>query len=157
MESTKKYESPLVSRYASSEMLYLFSEQKKFSTWRLLWFFLAKAEKELGVPGITDEQLTEMSANLENIDFDYARKEERLLKHDVMAHVHTFAHCCPKAAPIIHLGATSCYVTDNADLICIKEGLNLLSKKLARTINVLSQFCDKVLVDQYLLRLKYNK
>jgi adenylosuccinate lyase len=137
-----KYESPLVSRYASKEMLACFSDHKKFSTWRRLWLYLAQSEKELGL-NITQEQLDEMQSNIENIDFEYAQKEERLIRHDVMAHVHTFAKCSPKAAPIIHLGATSCYVTDNADLIAIKDGLNILCKKLARTINVLSNFCDQ--------------
>uniref|UniRef100_A0A8V0YC20 Adenylosuccinate lyase n=1 Tax=Gallus gallus TaxID=9031 RepID=A0A8V0YC20_CHICK len=107
-----RYRSPLVSRYASAEMGFNFSERKKFGTWRRLWLYLAQAEKSLGLP-ITDEQIKEMEANLDNIDFKMAAEEEKKLRHDVMAHVHTFAHCCPKAAAIIHLGATSCYVGDN--------------------------------------------
>ncbi len=95
-----KYESPLVSRYASNEMLYNFSDFKKFSRWRFLWLNLAKGEKELGLD-ITDEQIEEMQKNLENIDFDYAKEEEKRIRHDVMAHIHTFGKCCPKAAPII--------------------------------------------------------
>jgi adenylosuccinate lyase len=140
--SHEKYESPLVSRYASPQMLSCFSDATKFSTWRQLWLWLAQGEKELGL-SVTQEQLDEMSANLTNIDFAFAQKEERLIRHDVMAHVHTFAQCCPKAAPIIHLGATSCYVTDNADLIAMRNGLDILIKKLARTINCLSKFCDQ--------------
>lgn len=136
----KKYESPLCSRYASDEMLYNFSDLKKFSRWRFLWLNLAKAEKQLGLE-ITDEQIAEMEANLENIDFEYAKAEEKKIRHDVMAHIHTFGKCCPKAAPIIHLGATSCYVGDNADLIMIKEGFGLLNDKLARCISKLSDFC----------------
>ncbi|KAG9340355.1 hypothetical protein JZ751_021468 [Albula glossodonta] len=107
-----KYRSPLVSRYASKEMAYNFSDRKKFTTWRKLWIYLAKAEKALGLP-ITDAQVSEMESHAEDIDFAMAAEEERKLRHDVMAHVHTFAHCCPTAAPIIHLGATSCYVGDN--------------------------------------------
>ena len=137
-----KYESPLVSRYASKDMLACFSDQKKFSTWRKLWLYLAQAEQELGLK-ITQEQIDEMSTNLTNIDFEFAVKEEKLIRHDVMAHVHTFAKCCPKSAPIIHLGATSCYVTDNADLIAMRDGLDILCKKLARTICVLAKFCDQ--------------
>jgi len=137
-----KYESPLVTRYASNEMLYNFSDLKKFSRWRFLWLNLAKAEKELGLD-ITDEQLEEMEKNIENIDFEYAKQEEKKIRHDVMAHIHTFGKCCPKAAPIIHLGATSCYVGDNADLIMIKEGFSLLNNKLARCISKLGKFCKE--------------
>ena len=142
LDEYKKYESPLVSRYSSDEMLYNFSDFKKFSNFRILWLYLAEAEKQLGLD-ITDEQLEQMKANINNIDFDYAKNQEKILRHDVMAHVHTFAHCCPKAAPIIHLGATSAYVTDNADLIAIRDGFDILCLKLARTINRLSKFCLK--------------
>lgn len=135
-----KYESPLGSRYASKEMLELFSSFKRIRTWRLLWLYLAKGEQSLGL-NITEEQIEEMEHNLDNIDFDYAQQEERLIRHDVMAHVHTFAKCCPKAGPIIHLGATSCYVTDNADLMIVKEGFEILLCKLASTIKSLSNFC----------------
>ncbi|XP_046502580.1 adenylosuccinate lyase isoform X2 [Equus quagga] len=106
------YRSPLASRYASPEMCFVFSERYKFRTWRQLWLWLAEAEQTLGLP-ITDEQIQEMKSNLDNIDFKMAAEEEKQLRHDVMAHVHTFGHCCPKAAGIIHLGATSCYVGDN--------------------------------------------
>ncbi|XP_075563615.1 adenylosuccinate lyase isoform X3 [Pelecanus crispus] len=119
-----------------------FSERKKFGTWRRLWLYLAQAEKSLGLP-ITDEQIQEMEANLDNIDFKMAAEEEKKLRHDVMAHVHTFAHCCPKAAAIIHLGATSCYVGDNTDLIVLRDGFNLLLPKLARVISRLADFAEK--------------
>uniref|UniRef100_UPI003AADC2C2 adenylosuccinate lyase isoform X2 n=1 Tax=Centroberyx gerrardi TaxID=166262 RepID=UPI003AADC2C2 len=122
-----KYRSPLVSRYASKEMAYNFSDRKKFTTWRKLWICLAKAEKALGLT-ITDAQISEMESHAEDIDFAMAAEEERKLRHDVMAHVHTFAHCCPTAAPIIHLGATSCYVGDNT---------------LARVIDRLANFAEK--------------
>ncbi|CAO2601759.1 Adenylosuccinate lyase [Lemmus lemmus] len=108
----ESYRSPLASRYASHEMCFLFSDRYKFQTWRQLWLWLAEAEQSLGLP-ITDEQIQEMKSNLSNIDFQMAAEEEKRLRHDVMAHVHTFGHCCPKAAGIIHLGATSCYVGDN--------------------------------------------
>ncbi|XP_025957514.1 adenylosuccinate lyase [Dromaius novaehollandiae] len=137
-----RYRSPLVSRYASAEMAFNFSERKKFGTWRRLWLYLAQAEKSLGLP-ITDEQIQEMEANLDNIDFKMAAEEEKKLRHDVMAHVHTFAHCCPKAAAIIHLGATSCYVGDNTDLIVLRDGFNLLLPKLARVISRLADFAEK--------------
>uniref|UniRef100_A0A672RYD2 Adenylosuccinate lyase n=1 Tax=Sinocyclocheilus grahami TaxID=75366 RepID=A0A672RYD2_SINGR len=130
-EEFMKYRSPLVSRYASKEMAYNFSDRKKFTTWRRLWLYLAMAEKELGL-SITDAQVSEMASHLEDIDFVMAAEEERKLRHDVMAHVHTFAHCCPAAAPIIHLGATSCYVGDNtSSFICIKQILtNFVGIKL---------------------------
>ncbi|XP_044751948.1 adenylosuccinate lyase [Coccinella septempunctata] len=136
------YRSALSTRYASKEMQYLFSDQKKFSTWRKLWINLAKAEKELGL-NVSEEQIVEMSENIHNIDFKEASAEEALTRHDVMAHVHVFAKLCPKAAPIIHLGATSCFVGDNTDLIIIKEGLNLLLPKLATVIRNLAKFADE--------------
>ncbi|KAK3100228.1 hypothetical protein FSP39_016607 [Pinctada imbricata] len=144
MESTehKKYRSPLVSRYASPEMSYNFSDMKKFSTWRKLWTFLAKAEKKLGL-NITDKQIQEMEENLKNIDFKRAAEEEKKVRHDVMAHVHTFAACCPLAAPIIHLGATSAYVGDNTDLIVMRDGFDILLPKLARCIHRLSLFAKQ--------------
>uniref|UniRef100_A0A2K5PJP8 Adenylosuccinate lyase n=1 Tax=Cebus imitator TaxID=2715852 RepID=A0A2K5PJP8_CEBIM len=110
--SPDTYRSPLASRYASPEMCFVFSDRYKFRTWRQLWLWLAEAEQTLGLP-ITDEQIQEMKSNLDNIDFKMAAEEEKRLRHDVMAHVHTFGHCCPNAAGIIHLGATSCYVGDN--------------------------------------------
>uniref|UniRef100_A0A8P4K052 Adenylosuccinate lyase n=1 Tax=Dicentrarchus labrax TaxID=13489 RepID=A0A8P4K052_DICLA len=137
-----KYRSPLVSRYASKEMAYNFSDRKKFTTWRKLWIYLAKAEKALGLP-ITDAQVLEMESHEKDIDFAMAADEERKLRHDVMAHVHTFAHCCPTAAPIIHLGATSCYVGDNTDLIMLRDGFDILLPKLARVIDRLANFAEK--------------
>ncbi|XP_065826812.1 adenylosuccinate lyase-like [Oscarella lobularis] len=133
------YTTPLTSRYASEEMSYAFSEQKKFSTWRRLWLYLAKAEKELGLD-ITNEQLAEMEAHVDAIDYEMAAAEERKRRHDVMAHVHTFGSSCPKAAPIIHLGATSCYVTDNTDLIVLRDAFDILLPKLARCIDRLATF-----------------
>jgi adenylosuccinate lyase len=139
---TNTYESPLSSRYASDEMLYLFSADKKFSTWRRLWVALARAEKELGLD-ITDAQIAEMEAHVTDIDYDYAAKMEKELRHDVMAHVHAFGKVCPKAFPIIHLGATSCYVGDNTDIILMREGLELIRAKLLRVIGRLSDFADQ--------------
>ncbi|KAK9872498.1 hypothetical protein WA026_017964 [Henosepilachna vigintioctopunctata] len=141
-ESHCGYRSALSTRYASKEMQYLFSDQFKFSTWRKLWINLAIAEKELGLL-ITDDQIDEMKANVHTIDFKQAGEEEKLTRHDVMAHVHVFANQCPKAAPIIHLGATSCFVGDNTDLIIMKEGLNLLLPKLAVVIKNLAAFCEQ--------------
>ncbi|KAG8436338.1 hypothetical protein GDO86_007439 [Hymenochirus boettgeri] len=141
-EEVMRYRSPLVSRYASREMAFNFSDSKKFQTWRRLWLRLAQAQRSLGLP-ITEEQIQEMEANLENIDFKMAADEEKRLRHDVMAHVHTFAHCCPKAAPIIHLGATSCYVGDNTDLIVLRDGFDLLLPKLARVISRLADFAER--------------
>ncbi|XP_072127908.1 adenylosuccinate lyase [Mobula birostris] len=137
-----RYRSPLVSRYSSPEMAFNFSEVKKFNTWRRLWLYLARGEKMLGLP-ITEEQLQEMESNLDNIDFKMAAEEEKRLRHDVMAHVHTFAHCCPKAAAIIHLGATSCYVGDNTDLIVLRDGFDILLPKLARVIGRLADFAQQ--------------
>jgi len=136
---TNSYESPLSSRYASDEMLYLFSADKKFSTWRTLWVALARAEMALGLP-ITQEQVDELEANINNIDYERAAQWEKKLRHDVMAHVHTYGEQCPKAMPIIHLGATSCYVGDNTDIILMREGLVLLRGKLFQVIAKLSEF-----------------
>lgn len=136
------YQSPLTSRYASEEMSFIFSDQHKFSTWRRLWLYLAKAQRELGL-SISEEQLNEMESNLDNINFSQANKHENTTKHDVMAHIHTFAGACPKSAPIIHLGATSCFVGDNGDLINIKEGLVILKPKLVRCIHNLAKFADR--------------
>ena len=135
------YESPLSSRYASKEMLYTFSSDMKFSTWRRLWLSLAKAERALGLP-ITQEQVDEMAAHLTDIDYDMARQREKEVRHDVMAHVYTFGKAAPKAAGIIHLGATSAYVGDNTDIIQIREGLLLVRKKLATVLDKLAQFAD---------------
>ncbi|MGE4485637.1 MAG: adenylosuccinate lyase [Oscillospiraceae bacterium] len=139
---TDTYESPLSSRYASAEMLHLFSPDMKFSTWRKLWIALARAEKELGL-GITDEQISQMEAHIYDIDYEYAARMEKKLRHDVMAHVHTFGKACPDAMPIIHLGATSCYVGDNTDIILMREGLVIIRRKLVNLISRLSDFAAK--------------
>lgn len=136
------YQTPLSLRYASKEMGYNFSEMKKFSTWRRLWINLAVAQQQLGLP-ITNEQIEEMRQNVSNIDFEYAVEEEKKTRHDVMAHIHEFARRCPKAAAIIHLGATSCFVGDNTDLICLRDGFDILLPKLARCISRLSKFADE--------------
>ena len=136
------YESPLSSRYASDKMQYIFSPDKKFSTWRRLWTALARAEMELGLP-VTQEQVDELEAHLTDIDYDLAAQKERELRHDVMAHIHTYGAQCPKAMPIIHLGATSCYVGDNTDLIIMREGLALIRDKLVRVLSALARFADK--------------
>ena len=135
------YESPFSARYASPEMLYLFSPDMKFSTWRRLWISLAKAEMALGLP-ITQEQIDEMEVNLEPIDYEMARKREKEVRHDVMAHVYTFGQAAPKAAGIIHLGATSAYVGDNTDIIQQREALRLVRGKLAMVLNQLAGFAD---------------
>ena len=142
MSNTSTYESPLSSRYASDEMLRLFSADKKFSTWRRLWVALARGEMELGLP-VTAEQVAELEAHLDDIDYDSAAQWEKKLRHDVMAHIHAYGEQCPKAMPIIHLGATSCYVGDNTDLILMREGLGLIRDKLVRVLAVLADFSDK--------------
>ena len=140
--STDLYESPLSGRYASQEMQYLFSQEKKFRTWRKLWIALAEVEKELGLP-ITQDQIDEMIANADNINYDVARAREREVRHDVMSHVYAYGVQCPKAKGIIHLGATSCYVGDNTDLIIMAEALNLIRGKLVSVISELSDFADE--------------
>lgn len=142
MSNTSTYESPLSSRYASDEMLRLFSADKKFSTWRRLWVALARGEMELGLP-VTAEQVAELEAHLDDINYDSAAQWEKKLRHDVMAHIHAYGEQCPKAMPIIHLGATSCYVGDNTDLIVMREGLGLIRDKLVRVLAVLADFSDK--------------
>src|SRR5512146_15246 len=132
------YTSPLVERNASPEMAELFGPQRKFSTWRRLWLELAKAEKKLGL-NITQGQIDQMARHLDDIDFKKAAKYEQQLRHDVMAHIRTFGDAAPKAAPIIHLGATSCYVTDNTDLILMREGLQLIAGKVAAVIDLLGR------------------
>ena len=133
------YQSPLAQRYASKEMSYNFSPQKKHSTWRRLWLTLAEAEKELGLD-ITDEQLQQMAAHLDDIDFDAVAAREKELRHDVMSHIHVFGAQCPAAMPIIHLGATSCYVTDNTELIQMRDGLKILRGKLLKLMALLADF-----------------
>jgi adenylosuccinate lyase len=134
-----QYDNPLIARYASPEMSELWSPQRKFSTWRRLWVVLAEAEAELGLP-ISREQIEQLRAQVDNIDFPAAERHERRLRHDVMAHVHAYGDVCPDARGIIHLGATSCYVTDNTDLLLIRDSLELVSKRLARVIDRLATF-----------------
>ncbi|XP_014481773.1 PREDICTED: adenylosuccinate lyase [Dinoponera quadriceps] len=135
----RDYRSPLSTRYASKEMRYNFSDQNKFSTWRKLWIYLAKAEMELGL-AIKPEQIAEMEAHVDDIDFEAAAEEEKATRHDVMAHVHVFGEQCPQAAPIIHLGATSCYVGDNTDLLILRQGFDILLPKLAGVLRHLAKF-----------------
>ncbi len=140
--STDRYQSPLSERYASREMQFLFSPDMKFRTWRRLWIALAETEKELGL-GITQEQIDEMKAHQEDINYEVAREREKLVRHDVMSHVYAYGVQCPKAKPIIHLGATSCYVGDNTDIIIMTEALRLVKKKLVNVIAQLSKFAEK--------------
>lgn len=136
------YESPLNSRYSSKEMKYIFSPDFKFKTWRKLWIALAESEKELGLD-ITDEQIAELKAHAEDINYEVAEAEEKRVRHDVMSHVHAYGEQCPKAKGIIHWGATSCYVGDNTDVIIMTEALKLVRKKLVNLINELSKFAMK--------------
>ena len=136
------YESPLSARYASKEMKYIFSPDKKFRTWRKLWIALAESEKELGLP-ITQEQIDELKAHADDINYEVAQEREKIVRHDVMSHVYAYGLQCPKAKGIIHLGATSCYVGDNTDIIIMTEGLKLVRKKLVNVIDELSKFADK--------------
>ncbi|MCX5632768.1 MAG: adenylosuccinate lyase [Phycisphaerae bacterium] len=142
MKNHNIYTSPLVERNASKEMSELFGEQRKFSTWRRLWLELAKAEKKLGLK-ISQAQIGQMAKHLDNINFDKAAEYEKKFRHDVMAHIHTFGDAAPKAAPIIHLGATSCCIGDNADLIIMKNAMQIIAGKLASLIDSLSSFAKK--------------
>lgn len=136
------YESPLSARYASKEMKYIFSPDKKFRTWRKLWIALAESEMELGLP-ITQEQIDELKANADDINYEVAQEREKLVRHDVMSHVYAYGVQCPNAKGIIHLGATSCYVGDNTDIIIMTEGLQLIRNKLITVIRNLSKFADE--------------
>ena len=142
----KIYQNPLTTRYAGDEMTYNWSPQKKHSTWRRLWLALARAEKELGLD-ISDEQINEMEAHIDDIDFEEAKQKEKELRHDVMSHIHTFGTCCPKAMPIIHLGATSCYVTDNTELIQLRDAMHIIKSKL---LGVIAKFADFAEQHKYL-------
>ena len=142
MEENSIYKTPLAGRYASSEMNKIWSNDMKYSTWRKLWIALAETEKELGI-NITDEQINEMKQNVNNIDYNIVSKREAECRHDVMSHVYEFGIKCPNAKPIIHLGATSCYVTDNTDVILMKEALMLIRKKLVLVISNLKEFALK--------------
>ena len=140
--STDRYTSPLSERYASKEMQYIFSQDMKFRTWRRLWIALAETEKELGL-NITQEQIDELKAHVDDINYDVAKAREKEVRHDVMSHVYAYGVQCPKAKGIIHLGATSCYVGDNTDIIVMTEALKLVQKKLVNVIAELSKFADK--------------
>ncbi len=142
MTDRDKYISPLSTRYASDEMQHIFSQNFKFRTWRRLWIALARAEKQLGL-GITDEQIAEMEAHKDNINYDVAEEREKLVRHDVMSHVYAFGVQCPKAEPIIHLGATSCYVGDNTDIIILREASKVILKKAAQVMRNLSAFAEE--------------
>lgn len=139
---TDKYVSPLSERYASKEMQYIFSPDMKFRTWRRLWIALAETEKELGL-NITDEQIEELKSHAEDINYDVAKERERIVRHDVMSHVYAYGVQCPKAKGIIHLGATSCYVGDNTDIIVMTEALKLVRKKLINVVFELSKFAEE--------------
>jgi len=136
------YENPLIARYASNEMAELWGPQRKFGTWRRLWIALAEAEAELGLP-IKLEQIEQLKRHVDDIDFDAARQYERRLRHDVMAHVHTYGDACPDARAIIHLGATSCFVTDNTDVLLLRDALNLTAGRLVAAIDALAEFARK--------------
>ena len=137
-----RYQSPLSERYASKEMQYIFSPDKKFRTWRRLWIALAEAEHELGLP-ITEEQIEELKAHKDDINYEVAKQREKEVRHDVMSHVYAYGVQCPKAKGIIHLGATSCYVGDNTDIILMTEALKLVRKKLVNVIAELAKFADQ--------------
>ena len=140
--STDRYTSPLSERYASKEMQYIFSQDMKFTTWRKLWIALAESEKELGLP-ITQEQIDELKAHADDINYEVAQEREKIVRHDVMSHVYAYGVQCPNAKGIIHLGATSCYVGDNTDIIIMTEGLKLIRNKLITVIRNLSKFADE--------------
>src|SRR5215469_3717626 len=136
------YDNPLIERYASKTMSELWGPQRKFSTWRRLWVALAETEAELGLP-VTQEQIDELKTHIDNIDFAAANHYEQELRHDVMAHVHAYGDQCPLARPIIHLGATSCFVTDNTDAILLREAMRMISFRLAAVIDKLGRFAWK--------------
>lgn len=142
MSNTNSYESPFCTRYASEEMQYIFSADKKFTTWRRLWVALARAEMKLGLP-VTEAQVKQLEENIDNIDYDMAAAREKEVRHDVMAHVYTYGQACPDAKGIIHLGATSCYVGDNTDVIIMRDALKVIRRKLINVIAQLSGFAMK--------------
>ncbi len=142
MSNTNSYESPFCTRYASEEMQYIFSADKKFTTWRRLWVALARAEMKLGLP-VTEAQVKQLEENINNIDYDMAAAREKEVRHDVMAHVYTYGQACPDAKGIIHLGATSCYVGDNTDVIIMRDALQVIRRKLINVIAQLSDFAMK--------------
>ena len=142
MAQHDKYISPFSTRYASDEMQYIFSDDNKFRTWRRLWIALAKAEQKQGL-AITDEQIAELEAHKDDINYEDAIAREKLVRHDVMSHVYAYGLQCPKAKGIIHLGATSCYVGDNTDVIIMREGLQLVRKKVIGVLANLAKFADE--------------
>ena len=142
MPDYNSYESPFCTRYASKEMQYIFSADKKFTTWRKLWIALARAEMKLGLP-VTKEQVEELESHIDDIDYETAAEREKLVRHDVMAHVYTYGLACPNAKGIIHLGATSCYVGDNTDVIVMRDALRVVKRKLVNVIAQLSDFAMK--------------
>lgn len=141
-DNKKRYISPLSTRYAGEEMQYIFSEDFKFKTWRKLWISLARAEKALGL-NITDEQIEEMEKFKDDINYDVAEAREKEVRHDVMSHVYAFGKQCPKAEPIIHLGATSCYVGDNTDVVILRQASLIVLKKAVQVVKNLSDFAEK--------------
>ena len=136
------YESPFCTRYASEEMQYVFSADKKFTTWRKLWVALARAEMKLGLP-VTEAQVKQLEEHINDIDYDMAAAREKEVRHDVMAHVYTYGKACPDAAGIIHLGATSCYVGDNTDVIIMRDALKIVRRKLINVMNNLAKFANE--------------
>ena len=142
MNNTNSYESPFCTRYASEEMQYIFSADKKFTTWRKLWVALARAEMKLGLP-VTEAQVKQLEEHINDIDYEVAAEREKLVRHDVMAHVYTYGLVCPESAGIIHLGATSCYVGDNTDIIVMRDALKVVRRKLINVISNLSEFAMK--------------
>ncbi len=140
--NTHSYESPFCTRYASEEMQYIFSADKKFTTWRKLWVALARAEMKLGLP-VTEAQVKQLEEHINDIDYDMAAEREKKVRHDVMAHVYTYGQACPDAAGIIHLGATSCYVGDNTDVIIMRDALNVIRRKLINVMNNLAKFAKE--------------
>ena len=141
-ENYNSYVSPFCSRYASKEMQYIFSADKKFTTWRKLWVALAESEMELGLP-VTQSQVDELKANINNIDYKAAEEEEKRRRHDVMSHVYAYGLVCPNAKGIIHLGATSCYVGDNTDIIIMREALQVVKRKLVNVLANLAKFAKE--------------
>ena len=142
MQNSERYESPFSARYASAEMQRLFSRRHRARVWRQLWVILAQSQHELGLP-VSREQVAQLHAHMDTVDLDAADRYEMALRHDVMAHVKAFADDCPLAAPIIHLGATSCYVTDNGDLLIFRDALRLVRGRLAQTALALANFADR--------------
>ena len=143
MSQHDRYISPFSTRYSSDEMQYIFSDDNKFRTWRRLWVALARAEMEQGLTNITPEMVAELEAHVDDINYEVAIAREKLVRHDVMSHVYAYGQQCPKAAGIIHLGATSCYVGDNTDIIVMRQGLELIRKKLIGVLAKLARFAEE--------------